>query len=185
MPDNFHSVTHRDHNIGNKNKLCFDWVFFYWPPTLIGWFFIRLTNIHLCTLRHTLMATISNKPQNVGLSKQLWTAIFSHCLNKWLALNKNYEAIITRNLWWKQHILCNRNPFKPSQIEVRYFVWYTYVRFGVSIEPQIPVFDKNREPVRSPSPYTLLTITCTKNIYFNAYRHFSEHISACNVGNIT
>ena len=68
MLDNFHSVMHRDHNTGNKKKL-----FSYWPPTLTGWFFIRLTNIHLCTLRHTLMVAISNKPQTVGLTKQLWT----------------------------------------------------------------------------------------------------------------
>ena len=153
MPDNFHSVTHRDQNTGNKNKLCFDWVFFHWPPTLIGWFFIRVTNIHLYTLRHTFLVAISNKPKlsvfqnNYG---QL-LATFAHCLNKWLAITGNYEAIITWNLWRKQHILCNRNPFKPSQIEVWYFVWYTNFRFGVSIEPQIPVFDKNREQVRSPS----------------------------------
>ena len=37
--------------------------------------------------------------------------------------------------------------FKPSQIEVR----YTNIRFGLSIKPQIPVFDKSREPVSSPS----------------------------------
>ena len=143
MPDNFHSVTHRDHNTGNKNKLCFDWVFFHWPPTLIGWFFIRLTNVHLCTLRHTLIVAISNRKlsffqNNYG---QL-LATFSHCMNtcKWLVITRNYEAIITQNLWWKQHILWNRNPFKPSQIEVRYFVWCTNVRLGVSIEPQIQVF---------------------------------------------
>ena len=59
--------------------------------TLIGWFIIGLMNIQLCTLRHTLMATISN-PELSGsliyLSKQLWiiTCEFSHCLGKRLLI---------------------------------------------------------------------------------------------------
>ena len=107
MLDNFHSVTHRDHNTGNKNKLCFDWEFFHWPPTLIGWVFIRLTNIHLCTLRHTLMVAISNKRKLSVFQNNYGhlLAIFSHCLNKWLAIIGNYEAIIL-GIYDENNIFC-------------------------------------------------------------------------------
>ena len=53
-------------------------------------------------------------------------------------LMRNHLEFMTKTIY----ILGNRNLFKPSQIEVRYFVRYTNVRFSLSIEPQIPVFDK-------------------------------------------
>ena len=78
---------------------------------------------------------------------------------------------ITRNLWRKQHILGNRNLFKPSQIEVRYFVRYTNVLFGLSIEPQIPVFNKNHEPARSPTIYSSFLL---KIVYFS-YKELTKN----------
>ena len=59
--------------------------------TLIGWFIIGVMNIQLCTLRHILMATISNRKLSVSfiyLSKQLWiiTCEFSHCSGKRLLI---------------------------------------------------------------------------------------------------
>ena len=71
-----------------KNKQCLDWIFFHWPPTNHNsdW----LINIQLCTMRHTLMAAISNRVSVfvMYLSKQSWliTCEFSHCLGQWLMI---------------------------------------------------------------------------------------------------
>ena len=45
--------------------LGYSFIDLQWAVTRIGWFIIRLINIQLCTLRHTLMVAISNHEMSV------------------------------------------------------------------------------------------------------------------------
>ena len=116
-------------------------------------------------------------PRKIRLPVCCW----QNKLCKWLTRKRMHATLfrckITRNLWWKQYILGNRNLFKSSQIEVRYFVRYTNVRFGLSIEPQIPVFDKNREPVRSPSHKSYFNRVFCHNCVSQIILQFSVQIN--------
>ena len=61
-----------------------------------------------------------------------------------------FKSEILRGLRRKIRILFDTNLFNSSQTVGRYFVRYANVRFGISIERQQPVFNKNQVPVPSP-----------------------------------
>ena len=66
----------------------------------------------------------------------------------WLELTQNY-----RNFWTYEWIFCWNIHVQCLTIYIgdRYFFRYGHVRSDTNINPQVPVFDINREPVPAPT----------------------------------
>ena len=72
---------------------------------------------------------------------------------------KSLRIYDENNIFWAIETFSNLPRLRFDILfDIRTFGWYMNIRFGLSIEPQIPVLDKNRELVRSPS-YWNFTIT--------------------------
>ena len=64
----------------------------------------------------------------------------------WLELTQDY-----RNFWTCEWIFCWNIQCLTIYIGDRYSFRYGHVRFDTNINPQVPVFDKNSEPVPAPN----------------------------------
>ena len=76
----------------------------------------------------------------------------------WLELTQNY-----RNYFWTcEWIFCWNMQCLTIYIGDRYCFRYGHVRFDTNINPQIPVFDINREPVPAPTVRTWFLLIARK-----------------------
>ena len=72
-----------------------------------------------------------------------------------------------RNLWTCRWIFYLNKHFLTIYMDDQNFFRYGYVRFDTNINPQVPVFDINREPVLTPTTHCfLISLGCFSSQLF-------------------